>query len=105
MTFDMSRYASVRSGPPERGSPCAIGYAAKESIHPCWKCPSRERPFAPVIRDSIASSIRVRRCAPRIPRFGEVRVGRIVVRALTRGEPVALGRVVASSRADGKEAG
>jgi hypothetical protein len=41
-------------------------------------------------------SIRVRRCAPRIGQLTEGMIARTVPRFLTRGEPVALGRVDAS---------
>jgi hypothetical protein len=41
-------------------------------------------------------SIRVRRCAPGVGVFGEGAIRRNVIRAVIRGEPVALGRVDAS---------
>jgi hypothetical protein len=42
--------------------------------------------------EAAGPSIRVRRCAPGFGGYGEVGIGRIVVRAPARGEPVALGR-------------
>jgi hypothetical protein len=46
-------------------------------------------------------SIRVRRYASRIRLSGEVAIGRIVVRAHARGEPVALDRVESSVLGEG----
>jgi hypothetical protein len=46
-------------------------------------------------------SIHVRRCAPRIRLLGKGAIGRIVIQAFARGEPVALDRVVASVLGEG----